>query len=327
MLRTSSFPLVVATLAALLTAQDEQAELAQLRAKKLQAGFLTRAPWQLDFAKAQAAAQQEQKLIFGYFTRSYAPCPYCTAVETGELVDAKFLEFAKGLVLFCHVSSMVADEPYPDLLPQKGGNAFPYFVVMDARGNVLAPHQGAPTTEGFGRTVTAAREMEAQLAELTAQAGKGDAAAAVALFEQQLALNHLTAAAAKERFKTLKNVDPARKVKFTALIAKGEVTELIGKVTEDPKSQYECGKAFAQMLKEERIPPEGQEQLWFWYLLSVAAEQDQDAALLSRAVTGIKAVANAPKSLVDQIEERLQRVKEPGKEPAREPAKEAGKGH
>ena len=73
LLRTSLFPLALATLAALLNAQDEQAELVKLRAKKLQAEFLTKAPWQLDFSKAQAAAQGEQKLIFGYFTRSYAP--------------------------------------------------------------------------------------------------------------------------------------------------------------------------------------------------------------------------------------------------------------
>ena len=41
--------------------------------KKLEKKFITNAAWvkTLDAAKAKAA--KEQKLIFGYFTRSYAP--------------------------------------------------------------------------------------------------------------------------------------------------------------------------------------------------------------------------------------------------------------
>ena len=300
---------VLAALAALLPAQDDQKELAQLRQKKLQAEFLTKAPWLLDFDKAQAAAKQDGKPIFGYFTRSYAPCPFCTAVEMGELVSQGFVDFAKGVVLFCHVTSEVAGEKYPDLLVQRGGRAFPYFAVMDAQGNLLAGHQGSPTVEGFTRTLAEARDTEAHLKELTAQAGKGDAAAAVMLFEQQLQLNHLTAAAAKTRLAALKGVEAERKAKFTAQVAKVEVSELIAKVDAEPRSQYECGKAFAKMLAEERIPPEGQEQVYFWYLLSVAAEQDKDAALLTRALAGIKAMTSAPKNLIDEIDARLQRVK------------------
>ena len=35
--------------------------------------YLTKAPWVLDYAEARARARREKKLIFVYFTRSYAP--------------------------------------------------------------------------------------------------------------------------------------------------------------------------------------------------------------------------------------------------------------
>jgi hypothetical protein len=325
MLRFPPFAVSLLALTALVPGQDEQKELVALRQKKLQSEFLTKVPWLLDFDRAQAKAQQDKKLIFAYFTRSYAPCPFCTAVETGELVDAKFVEFAQGVVPFCHITSQVDGEKYPDLLQQRGGSAYPYFAVLDAHGNLLAPLQGNPTVAGFGRALEAARAMAVRLTGLAEKAGKGDQAAAVELFEQQLLLNHLDAAAAKERLAGLKDLSAEQKAKFTALVARIEVAELTAKVSEEPRSQYECGKAFARMLQEGRIPPDGQEQVYFWYLLSVAGEQDQDAAVLARAVTGIKAMTNAPKNLVDQIEGRLQRVKESAGKGA-EPGKEPGKG-
>jgi len=41
--------------------------------KELQKPFVKKIAWELDFDKALARAGKEGKLIFGYFTRSYAP--------------------------------------------------------------------------------------------------------------------------------------------------------------------------------------------------------------------------------------------------------------
>jgi hypothetical protein len=41
--------------------------------EKLAKPFVKNAAWILDFDKAKAEAVQSGKLIFGYFTRSYAP--------------------------------------------------------------------------------------------------------------------------------------------------------------------------------------------------------------------------------------------------------------
>lgn len=50
-----------------------QEKLIELRKKKLASGFLTKAPWHIDFDKAQATAQKNKQHIFVYFTRSFAP--------------------------------------------------------------------------------------------------------------------------------------------------------------------------------------------------------------------------------------------------------------
>lgn len=58
--------------AALPAQQADQAELQRRRAEKVQKEVFGRAPWMFDFDAARAAAKESGKLIFAYFTRSYA---------------------------------------------------------------------------------------------------------------------------------------------------------------------------------------------------------------------------------------------------------------
>jgi hypothetical protein len=46
--------------------------LEQKKQKKLQSKFLKNGTWYTDFDKAKAASRESGKLIFAYFTRSYA---------------------------------------------------------------------------------------------------------------------------------------------------------------------------------------------------------------------------------------------------------------
>lgn len=65
---------VVLGLAASAMAQDDRA--AQMQAKydeKMKKPFVSNATWHTDWAKAKEAAAKDGKLIFAYFTRSYAP--------------------------------------------------------------------------------------------------------------------------------------------------------------------------------------------------------------------------------------------------------------
>lgn len=54
-------------------AQPSQEQLKERKEKKLQAAFLTRAPWLTDYDRAREESKKTGKPIFAYFTRSYSP--------------------------------------------------------------------------------------------------------------------------------------------------------------------------------------------------------------------------------------------------------------
>lgn len=63
-------------------------------------------------------------------------------IERGALSSAEFKEFGKKVVLFCHITTRVPGDPYPDLLREKGGRGFPTFYFMDPTGKVVAEPNG-----------------------------------------------------------------------------------------------------------------------------------------------------------------------------------------
>jgi hypothetical protein len=64
---------VAALLASLLPAQDKSPEeLTKLRTEKLAKPVFQKAPWVTDYDQVRETAKKENKLIFAYFTRSYA---------------------------------------------------------------------------------------------------------------------------------------------------------------------------------------------------------------------------------------------------------------
>jgi hypothetical protein len=67
---------VAALLASLLPAQNAPEptpeELTAKRTEKLAKPVFTKAPWVTDYDQAREQAKKENKLVFAYFTRSYA---------------------------------------------------------------------------------------------------------------------------------------------------------------------------------------------------------------------------------------------------------------
>jgi hypothetical protein len=51
----------------------DQEQLRAQRAEKLQKPFLQKARWHTDYDKARAQAKAQGRVLFTYFTRSYAP--------------------------------------------------------------------------------------------------------------------------------------------------------------------------------------------------------------------------------------------------------------
>jgi hypothetical protein len=62
-------PLALLALATIASAQDMESRLEE----KLAKDFVKNADWVTDFDAAKAKAKESGKLIFAYFTRSYAP--------------------------------------------------------------------------------------------------------------------------------------------------------------------------------------------------------------------------------------------------------------
>ncbi len=70
--RITSLFIPLALLAIAAPAQDQKTLRARLEAKQ-KAEFFAVADWTTDFATAKQRARDGKKLIFAYFTRSYAP--------------------------------------------------------------------------------------------------------------------------------------------------------------------------------------------------------------------------------------------------------------
>lgn len=51
----------------------DQADMVQRKTELLKEEWLQNADWVMSYAAAKAKARQSGKMIFGYFTRSYAP--------------------------------------------------------------------------------------------------------------------------------------------------------------------------------------------------------------------------------------------------------------
>ena len=264
-----------------------------LQAKKQQPMF-GKAKWTLDYEQALAEAKATGKPVFAYFTRSYAPCHPCVALELSAFVDAAFAPFGQEVVLFCHITSHVAGEPHPDLLREKGGTDFPYIAFLDADGNVLAKERQR-TAGGFRSTAATIARMRT----LAPEAAASNIAAAE-LLAAQLKLGAITIADAQQRAHSLSEVPAAARQHLEQALIDAEADALItqspGKAATDAASERLLG-----MLADHRIPTGETARLFFTRVLFAAGER-HDAAAYRLALAGLKQQIGADRRFVRTIE-------------------------
>lgn len=118
-------------------APQGQVELVQKREQKLKKPVFKQAAWHQDLGEALAAAKRSDSLVLVYFTRSYAPCEPCEAMESGLLASDEFVQWSKQVTLCIHVTSRIPDLKGDNLLYEFGGNGFPTLSLIDASGNLL----------------------------------------------------------------------------------------------------------------------------------------------------------------------------------------------
>jgi len=228
-------------------------------------------------------------------------------------------------VLYLNVTTHVEGDKDQDLLGQKGGGGFPYLIVMDADGKVMAKHQGARTTEGFEATLKTATEF----ADARKKAAEGtDAGAKLEVFTKDLEFGNYGAADARKAYEALGTVGDAEKTKIEGLLAVLEIREVMAAINKkaekvgdapDKDAQFkllriEAGKKFMEMNKAGRVPGAGtNETSMFWSFILEAAEDAKDVAAFEAGLAKLKDLyASNPQAqkFIQDKEAILQKMKE-----------------
>ncbi len=281
-----------------------QEELHRLRDEKVALPVFKQCPWSFDYDAARAAAKAPGKLIFAYFTRSYAPAKPATQLEDGALSSPAFATFAKQVVLFCHVSAIgtgaLAGDKYPDLLREKGGKAFPFLAVLDADGRVVATHPGLHTEE---RTVASFEALlqacEASL-ELERRFRAGENAVGFDLLVAKAAIRGITVAEAQSLAAQLRDLQEAQRDKVEATLISLEFEELYATVRFKSEA-VAVGKQFALMWQQKRIPQGTVAMRNFYVLILEAKEAERDAKGFEEALAAYQKVVDGNKERVKSI--------------------------
>lgn len=298
----------------------EQKDLVQKRDAKQKKEVFQLAKWSFDYDAARAEAKRTGKPIFAYFTRSYAPCGSCDALESGALADAQFPRFAAGVVLFAHITSRVDGEPHPDLLRQQGFVSFPSLCFLDHEGNRLVV-QGERSVPAFAATLARLRRV----ADLRQQiAAGGGAPLQRELFFLELELQSLDAAAIAQRIESL-HLDAADRARADEHLVDAEVRAL--RVRQRELGGDGVAAAIAAMAREGRRPTAGGATT-FWQTVLMWGSKHGDVVLAQAAFDALAPLPQAAavkKRYADLLEQAkaAARKDEPKKD---EPKKEGATG-
>lgn len=303
LLAAAAATLLPAAAAAQAGADDARiADLRSRREAKLESKWLATAGWTTDFAIARQRAAAQDRFILAYFSRSYAPCAPCKALEESLLATEAFQTWAKDAVVpFCHVTSHLPDEPQPLLLREKGGQAFPYLAVLDADGQVVAHPQGRTLAD-----VQAAIETEAPaFLQLAERARSGDEAAARQLLVRRIELDQFADFDATYSALDAAGLAEPELTRLRGILAEQEFNLILGTVT-DQRQAAAGGARALPMFRAGRVVA-GPLASYYWGMLAAHAIEARDAKLLAELVAQMKSSDDARvRGLLPRFERALQ---------------------
>ncbi len=215
-----------------------------------------------------------------------------------------FQKWAKGVVLFSHITSRVDGEKYPNLLSEKGGRGFPYLVFLDAEGNVLAKHEGPRTVDGFAATT---KSIGAFL-ELKEKAASGDEGAQFDYLLARIELGHLSSDDAKKESEGMKLTD-VQSAKLKKALTNLMIGDTLKKVR-SKESAVAAGKKFSSLLAEGVTPtdPNSNEWLSFMAYIMLYAEENGDVDLFEKAYGPFKERHGSNKRYARFLEKAAERL-------------------
>jgi len=273
----------LAAVFAVLASQDPGLEAS--RDEKLKSEFLKKADWILDYDKAREESKKTGKPIFALFSRSYAPCPACHQLEHGPLLADDFVKFSKDYVLFCHITTMIPGVKYDELLSEKGGNAFPWIVMMDSSGEIILAHGGERSAEAFARTGTKAKEYVA----LQTKAATGDKAAKIEFVILQVTYYKTTVADAEAALKAVGPLSKEQEAAWEAAQANARIREDMRAVKSD-EDEAVLGRKYYAQYKEKKLALPGGDMPFQYVAVRVleASFEAKDADVFESMLKALK---------------------------------------
>lgn len=238
------------------------------------------------------------------------------------------MEFSKTVVPFLHVTTRIEGRKDEDLLSRKGGTGFPYFVVLDAQGELLAQHNGPRTVEGFQATVAKGQEF----LDLVAKAEAGDEQAQIELAMVEAELGRIDYEAAKKRLEG-RTLTAEQSARLERLRLKSVVMEHLAKLQGAPRGDATAlnaaGEAFYPFLAAGATPESGtMEANVFLQVLAGWTENLEDVAKLEKIHAYLKAELagnERAKPFLDGLATRIRDLKD-GASGEEEPAEEEDDG-
>jgi hypothetical protein len=282
-------------------AQDDLAQLVLNRDKKLASPFLKCAAWTTSYDEARETARASGRLIFGYFTRSYAPCGPCLQLEQSVFTRPEFVEFSKSVVLYCHVSTRVPSDPHGTLFSEKGGTAFPTLMVLDGEGSVLARQCGERSMCAVRGVVDEAKCFAAMIQ----CAGSADADTRYTCFLKQVELGHFDPESARAKAKDLGALAPDRQTRLAAAITSREFALAVAEIRKAPDDagRLQAAARLVEMKKAGHIPADGN-VLAFWDWVIAYAAHSRDPGLYEDGLVATKRILPDDASSRELIRER-----------------------
>ena len=230
------------------------------------------------------------------------------------LSHESFPAFAENFVLFMHNTSWVDDEPYPNLLREKGGNGWPTSAFQSADGSlltqVLLPDQGS--VEGLQMTHQKLLDWKSLKARVDAGEEGGEESLPKQLFVTELTLGMLGLEKARERLGTLGDLTDAERRQFDATLVNMEFLEILSGADESRESQIAAGEKLVGMFKADRIPVTSRQIISYWQFIFDYLESAKNADMFEEVMIRAKEIMAGDRRAaryVQQIEARLKRLR------------------
>lgn len=222
------------------------------------------------------------------------------------LSTEEFKTWSSKVVLFLHNTSRVDDEPYPNLLFEKGGVGFPTMSYLDADGNLLKQVGHVTPVEELEKAFVDLQAWKALRAEV--EGGQADAKQQLALFSMELAMGNRPYAEMVKRLEDV-TIPASEQAAVAQQLVNLQFTEILRAT---PRTEQHLGGAkYLAMFREGRFPDTTTETS-FWQYLFAHAEHERDVALFEELLAHVKKAKAGDRRLqryLGQLEEQLAKLK------------------